>query len=108
MRTDEDLLLSGDAEDFGGFYDRYVDMLLGYFARRAGDADAAADLTAETFAAALVARKRFRAASAPAVAWLFGIAQHKLADHRRRARRACGSTSGSAWSASRSGRRTPR
>ena len=25
--TDEDLLLSGDPEDFGRFYDRYVDML---------------------------------------------------------------------------------
>jgi RNA polymerase sigma factor (sigma-70 family) len=84
MRTDEDLLLSGDPEDFGLFYDRYVDMLLGYFARRATDPEAAADLTAETFAAALAARKRFRRASTPAVAWLFGIAQHKLTDYRRR------------------------
>ena len=84
MPSDEDLLLSGDPEDFGLFYDRYVDMLLGYFARRVGDAETAADLTAETFAAALVARKRFRRAATPAVAWLFGIAQHKLADYRRR------------------------
>jgi RNA polymerase sigma factor (sigma-70 family) len=84
MPSDEDLLLSGDPEDFGRFYDRYVDMLLGYFARRVNDAEAAADLTAETFAAALVARKRFRRAATPAVAWLFGIAQHKLADYRRR------------------------
>jgi RNA polymerase sigma factor (sigma-70 family) len=84
MRTDEDLLLSGDAEDFGRFYDRYVDMLLGYFARRVRDPEVAADLTAETFAAALVARRRFRRAKTPAVAWLFGIAQHKLADYRRR------------------------
>jgi RNA polymerase sigma factor (sigma-70 family) len=84
MRTDEDLLLSGDAEDFGLFYDRYIDMLLGYFARRAGDPEVAADLTAETFAAALVARKRFRRAATPPAAWLFGIAQHKLADYRRR------------------------
>ena len=84
MRTDEDLLLSGDAEDFGLFYDRYVDMLLGYFARRVNDPEIAADLAAETFAAALVARKRFRRAATPAVAWLFGIAQHKLADYRRR------------------------
>ena len=60
MRTDEDLLLSGDAEDFGLFYDRYIDMLLGYFARRAGDPEVAADLTAETFAAALASRRRFR------------------------------------------------
>jgi RNA polymerase sigma factor (sigma-70 family) len=84
MRTDEDLLLSGDAEDFGRFYDRYVDMLLGYFARRVNHPEVAADLTAETFAAALAARKRFRRSSTPAVAWLFGIAQHKLTDYRRR------------------------
>ena len=85
MATDEDLLLSGDPEDFGRFYDRYVDMLLGYFARRVHDPEVAADLTAETFAAALVARKRIRrTSSTPAVAWLFGIAHHKLADARRR------------------------
>jgi RNA polymerase sigma factor (sigma-70 family) len=84
LATDDDLLLSGDPEDFGRFYDRYVDMLLGYFARRVHDPEVAADLTAETFAAALVARKRFRRASTPAVAWLFGIAQHKLADYRRK------------------------
>jgi len=84
MATDEDLLLSGDPEDFGRFYDRYVDMVLGYFARRVYDPEIAADLTAETFAAALVARKRFRRGPTPAVAWLFGIAQHKLADARRR------------------------
>lgn len=84
MPSDEDLLLSGDPEDFGRFYDRYVDMLLGYFARRVTDPEVAADLTAETFAAALVARRRFRRAATPAVAWLFGIAQHKLTDYRRR------------------------
>jgi RNA polymerase sigma-70 factor (ECF subfamily) len=84
MPSDEDLLLSGAPEDFGLFYDRYVDMLLGYFARRVSDTETAADLTAETFAAALVARKRFRPAATPAVAWLFGIAQHKLTDYRRR------------------------
>ena len=84
MPSDEDLLLSGDPEDFGRFYDRYVDMLLGYFARRVRDPGAAADLTAETFAAALLARRRFRRAATPPAAWLFGIAQHKLTDYRRR------------------------
>jgi RNA polymerase sigma factor (sigma-70 family) len=48
------------------------------------DPEAAADLTAETFAAALAARRRFRRTATPAVAWLFGIAQHKLIDYRRR------------------------
>jgi len=84
MQSDEDLLLSSDPEAFGRFYDRYVEMLLGYFARRTHDPEAAADLTAETFAAALAARRRFRRASTPAAAWLFGIAQHKLADYGRR------------------------
>ena len=84
MPSDEDLLLSGDPEDFGQFYDRYIDMLLGYFARRVHEPEVAADLTAETFAAALASRRRFRRASTPAVAWLFGIAQHKLTDYRRR------------------------
>jgi RNA polymerase sigma factor (sigma-70 family) len=80
---DEALLLSGDPEDFGRFYDRYVESLLAYFQRRLRDPEAAADLTAETFAAALAARGRFRARPAPATAWLFRIAQHKLVDHRR-------------------------
>jgi RNA polymerase sigma factor (sigma-70 family) len=82
--TDEDLLLSNDAEDFGRFYDRHVHAVLGYLARRTHDPEAAADLTAETFAAALASRRRFRRRSSPAAAWLFGIAQHKLADYHRR------------------------
>jgi RNA polymerase sigma factor (sigma-70 family) len=81
--TDEQLLLSGDPEDFGCFYDRHVHAVLGFFARRTRDPELAADLTAETFAAALASRGRFRPASTPAAAWLFGIAQHKLADARR-------------------------
>jgi RNA polymerase sigma-70 factor (ECF subfamily) len=38
----------------------------------------AADLTAETFAAAYVSRKRFRDVGAPAQAWLFTIARRQL------------------------------
>ena len=82
--SDEDLLLSADPEDFGRFYDRNVHAILGYFSRRTHDAELAADLTAETFAAALVARRRYRIGATPPVAWLFGIAQHKLVDARRR------------------------
>lgn len=82
--TDEDLLISGDPEDFGRFYDHNVHAMIGYFSRRTRDPQLAADLTAETFAAALASRPRFRRAATPAVAWLFGIAQHKLADAQRR------------------------
>ena len=69
--TDEDLLCSEDPEAFGLFYDRYARAMLGYFARRTGDPEVAADLTAETFASALVARRRFKPRGAPAGAWLY-------------------------------------
>jgi RNA polymerase sigma factor (sigma-70 family) len=82
--TDEELLGSPGREAFALFYDRHAHTLLEYFARRTRDAEAAADLTAETFAAAIVARRRFRPGPLPAAAWLFGIANHKLADYRRR------------------------
>ena len=82
--TDEALLLSGDLEDFGRFYDRYVKALLTFFQRRTRDPEVAADLTAETFAAAMVARGRYQARGSTGAAWLFAIAQNKLADYRRR------------------------
>jgi RNA polymerase sigma factor (sigma-70 family) len=84
QHADEALLLSGDLEDFGRFYDRYVRSLLAFFQRRTRDPEAAADLTAETFAAAMLARERYRGGPETAAGWLFGIAQHKLADYRRR------------------------
>src|SRR3954469_16873234 len=82
--SDEDLLLSGDPEAFGRFYDRHVHAVIGYFSRRTRDPELAADLTAETFAAAVVAARRSRTGPPPPVAWLFGIAQHKLIDSQRR------------------------
>ena len=85
-RTDEDLLGSDDPEDFGVFYDRHIRGLLGFFVRRTGDPEVAADLAAETFASALVSRRRFRPGGAPAGAWLYTIAQRRLADYHRRGR----------------------
>ena len=84
LLTDEELLASDDPEAFGLFYDRHVKALLGYFARRTFDPEEAADLTAETFASALVARRRFKPGKAPAAAWLFTIAARRLADYQRR------------------------
>jgi RNA polymerase sigma-70 factor (ECF subfamily) len=84
--TDEELLASDDPETFGVFYDRHVRPLLGYFARRTGDPEVAADLTAETFASAIVARRRFRPGGPPASAWLYTIAARRLADFHRRGR----------------------
>jgi RNA polymerase sigma-70 factor (ECF subfamily) len=84
--SDEELLGSEDPEAFGVFYDRHVKTLLGYFARRTGNPEVAADLTAETFASAIVAKRRFRAGGAPAAAWLFTIASRRLADYHRHGR----------------------
>ena len=86
LPTDDELLSSDDPEAFGVFYDRHVKALLGYFARRTHDPEAAADLTAETFASALVARRRFKPGRAPATAWLFAIAGRRLVDYQRRGR----------------------
>ncbi|MEH3054400.1 MAG: RNA polymerase sigma factor [Patulibacter minatonensis] len=61
------------------------DGLLRYFARRTADAEAALDLVAETFAQAVRARRRCRAATREdRAAWLYGIARNQLAAYHRR------------------------
>jgi RNA polymerase sigma factor (sigma-70 family) len=82
--SDELLLAGHDAASFECFYVRHVDGLLAYFARRTHDAELAADLTAETFAALLAGRRRYRPDLGPAAGWLYGIASKKLADAQRR------------------------
>lgn len=83
-RSDEELLAAGGAAEFALFYRRHARDVLAYFARRVREAEAAADLTAETFAAAVVAQRRFRPERGSAAGWLYGIAGHKLADYQRR------------------------
>ena len=83
-RTDEELLATADPDAFEAFYRRHVDDVLRFFARRARDPELAADLTAETFAAALVSRPRYRPEAGAPIAWLFGIAHNKLAFAQRR------------------------
>jgi RNA polymerase sigma-70 factor (ECF subfamily) len=48
--------------------------------RRTGDPEVAADLTAETFASALVSKRRYSRAGGAAVAWLFDRGA-RLADY---------------------------
>jgi RNA polymerase sigma factor (sigma-70 family) len=81
---DDELLTAGGADGFAIFYRRHVDAMLRYHARSTRNPEVAADLTAETFAAALEAKHRFIAGGAPARAWLFAIGMRKLADYRRR------------------------
>src|SRR5579862_481762 len=57
-RTDQELLaaaLSVEPEAFTVFYSRHVDVVLAFLRRRTASAEIAADLMAETFAAALLA-----------------------------------------------------
>jgi RNA polymerase sigma factor (sigma-70 family) len=78
--SDEELLAwtPADPEAFGAFYRRHEDAVLGYFVHRVRDGELAADLAAETFAAALLSAPRFVPRPEPAVAWLFGIARNVL------------------------------
>jgi RNA polymerase sigma-70 factor, ECF subfamily len=63
-------------------YDRALPDVYGYLASRCGSASVAEDLTSETFLAAVDAVRR---GSVPelTVAWLIGVARHKLVDHWR-------------------------
>ena len=64
-------------------YDEALPVVYGYFVRRCADRGTAEDLTSETFLAVIDAARN----SDPppiSVAWLLGVARHKLADHYRR------------------------
>jgi RNA polymerase sigma factor (sigma-70 family) len=89
MRTDAQLIEAAktDAGAFRELYDRYAGRVHGYHLRRTRDAHVAHDLTAETFAQAWLARRRFRdRAGGSAGPWLFGIARNLLAQSVRRRR----------------------
>lgn len=78
-----------EPEAFASFYDEHAETLLAYLAKRVFDADAALDLTAETFAQAYLARSRFRGSTdAAAAAWLYRIAKRQLARYFRKGRAA--------------------
>ncbi|MGZ8593665.1 MAG: RNA polymerase sigma factor [Actinomycetota bacterium] len=73
------IVLSWDEpEAFGAVYERHAESLLRFFARRTLDPEAAAELTAETFAQAFASRERFRDRGLGAAGWLYGIGRHQL------------------------------
>lgn len=73
------------AEELAELYDRYAEAILAFVVRRTWDPEVAVDILAETFAAALEGRQRFRGRdSDAAAAWLYGIARHQVADYYRR------------------------
>lgn len=67
-------------------YDEAVVDVFGYFHRRCRNRSVAEDLTTETFLAAVESIER-DVVDTVTVAWLIGIARHKLVDHWRRLER---------------------
>ena len=89
MTTDAELIRAArsDAAAFRELYDRYAERMYRFHLGRSRDADAAHDLTAETFAQAWLGRTRFRdEAGGSAGPWLFGIARDVLSASVRRGR----------------------
>jgi RNA polymerase sigma factor (sigma-70 family) len=85
-RTDAQLLAtaSRDPLAFREFYDRYAGWVRSWFQRQTGSDSAALDLTAETFAQAWHASRRFRdLADGSGAPWLFGIARNLLRQYHK-------------------------
>ncbi|HWS39401.1 MAG TPA: RNA polymerase sigma factor [Actinoplanes sp.] len=68
--------------NFAALFDRHAPHIHRYLARRLGD-QSADDLVAETFLTAFRRRASFRADQRDARPWLYGIATHLVAQHRR-------------------------
>jgi RNA polymerase sigma-70 factor (ECF subfamily) len=74
-----------DADGLNALYDAHARDLLGYLARRCGDAQTALDLLSATFLSAFENRERCRAGDERGrVAWLYRIAANTFVDHARR------------------------
>jgi RNA polymerase sigma factor (sigma-70 family) len=85
-RTDAELLTaaSDDPQAFREFYDRYAVWIRSWFVRHTGSETASLDLTAETFAQAWHAARRFRdEADGSGAPWLFGIARNLLRQYHK-------------------------
>jgi RNA polymerase sigma factor (sigma-70 family) len=74
----------GDRAAFEVVYDRYLPLVLRWCLRETGNREVAADLAAETFAAALIASPRYRSGKGSVGTWLLGIARNKLRESWRR------------------------
>jgi RNA polymerase sigma-70 factor, ECF subfamily len=75
-----------DADPVVAIYPRALPQIYGYLLPRCGSVMVAEDLTAETFLAAVTASRQGSVTEVN-VAWLVGVARHKLVDHWRRVAR---------------------
>ncbi len=84
MSASDDGSVNGDRSRHGSglleIYDRALPQVYGYLMSRCGERSVAEDLTSETFVAAV----HQRPPGPVSIAWLIGIARHKLVDHWRR------------------------
>ena len=71
----------GAAAEFERVYRANVDAVTAFFARRSADPQAVADLTADTFVAAITSFAAFDPGRGTARAWVFGIARRVYAGH---------------------------
>jgi RNA polymerase sigma factor (sigma-70 family) len=71
-----------DPAAFEAMYERYGLVIRRYVVRRVG-AEAGEDLTSEVFVRAFRMRVRYRPERDSALPWLFGVANHVIAHHRR-------------------------
>ena len=79
--------LTTDPDALERFYREHLETVQRFVARRVDDPYLAADLTADVFVAVIESAPAYRPSRGPAVAWLYGIARHVVADaHRERAR----------------------
>jgi RNA polymerase sigma-70 factor (ECF subfamily) len=75
--------LDTSADGFRAFYEDALPRVYGYFLHRCGGGvQVAEDLTQETFLAAVAELKKGKRVRNP-IAWIYGIARHKLLDHYR-------------------------
>ena len=76
-----------DPDGFRAFYEEALPRVYGYFLHRCGGSvPIAEDLTQETFLAAVRELKKGKQVEVP-IAWIYGVARHKLVDHYRRQER---------------------
>jgi RNA polymerase sigma-70 factor (ECF subfamily) len=86
IRTDAELIEAArrDPAAFRELYERYATWMRAWFLRHTSSDAAALDLTAETFAQAWNASRRFRdEAGGSAAPWLFGIARNLLRQYHK-------------------------
>jgi RNA polymerase sigma-70 factor (ECF subfamily) len=72
-----------DLGAFNGLYERHVTRVYRYLLVRVGNVADAEDLTSQTFLVAMENLDKYKG-ERPFLAWLFGIARHKVADKYRR------------------------